>query len=144
MRRTTKKAVAISALTFSVLAIFAAGGYWEFLEYRWRAAYTGTLDSFKRAYDYRDADAIFFEPRYRDFEIANDNLRRVSQFALTPQSEASMLDSCGGELRTYREASQTELDDISLHARLGKPPADNPRDLTRRINKSMTDCLLKR
>lgn len=97
-------AVAIAALSGSG---YAALHFYRVHEYE--AAHAVALDALKRAYDYRDSGTLIFEPRWKDFQVADDEQRRLSLVGWREQIDAETLHTCGSELSTYRAA----VDDLS-------------------------------
>lgn len=131
-------------LTFTVviLVVLGAGGYagWRYYQrQRWNAARLETLDALSRAYEYRDAGTLLFEPRWKDFEVADDNLQRLSLFSSESFDDAELVRLCGDQLRTYRSAEDTAEQAVSLRT----DPKDSI-DLMKSIDKQIQGCLAKR
>ena len=95
-----KKWILVLAACVAVLS-GAAYGVWR---WQWHTAYLSALDAYRRAYDYRDASVLLYEPRLKDFETAEDELARLP----SPNPEASItseeLRQCADSLKHYRES----------------------------------------
>jgi hypothetical protein len=110
----------ISTLVISaVLGAAGFGGYRYYQIQQWNAAHGKALDALNRAYEYKDAGGALYESRWKDFEISDDDLQRLSQFSSEAQSEAEILRHCGDYLQMYRKegsdasGSVTDAEDSS-------------------------------
>ena len=53
----------VAFIAIVVLAGAGFGGYRIYQYRQWKVAYGSALDAFKRAYDYRDAGTLLYDPR---------------------------------------------------------------------------------
>ena len=107
----------------------------------WQAAYAEAMDAFKRVYDYRDAGALLFEPRLKDFQTADDRLQRMSLIDYKTQADAEILHLCGQNLITYRESVRTTSEALKL-GKAGLKNAESSLELQKSIDKGMAQCLI--
>ncbi|MGA2887401.1 MAG: hypothetical protein ABSE51_05065 [Terracidiphilus sp.] len=134
-------------LTFVAIAVALGGiGYaWYRIHQRqqWREAYGDALDAFKRAYDYRDAGVLLFEPRLKDFQTADDRLQRMSQIDYKTQGDAEILHLCGDEIGTYRDESRIIREALEL-GKAGLKNAESAMESQKSVDKEMAQCLSAR
>jgi hypothetical protein len=127
----------------TVLSGLTYGVYRLHERQQWQAAYGEALDAFKRAYDYRDAGTLLFEPRLKDFQVADDRLQRLSLIDYKTQSDAEILHLCGQNLLSYRESERTASESLDL-GKAGLENAESTLELQKSIDKSMAQCLIAR
>ncbi len=111
----------VAFIAIVVLAGAGFGGYRIYQYRQWKVAYGSALDAFKRAYDYRDAGTLLYDPRLRDFETAKDALERLPVMTEDAVLSKENLRICANELETYRRMAQVNSDSASLGA---KPDLD--------------------
>jgi hypothetical protein len=108
-----------------VLAIVGYGGYRLYQYQEWKAAYGKALDAYKRAYDYRDAGTLLYEPRRKDFDAAMDDLERQPIPGSYAGIDRNLLRYCGDDLEIYRQDMRL-LDRLDLKQ---TPKAEIDRDM---------------
>ena len=133
MNRIASRKLIIGAL---LIVVLAASGGWRYLNYReWSAAYAVAHDSFSRAWEYKDAGTLVFEPRWKDFEVAIDKLHRVGHVGEEQEIKTASMVNCGDELHLYRE--------VGAHAdeaiRAGRSP-DTYLNIQVKIRSSVVAC----
>jgi hypothetical protein len=114
---------------------------------QWIEARLRTVDALNRAYEYRDAGVLLYEPRWKDFEVAADELQRLSLNEFD-KADAQTLRICGDDLTQYRKDAARAGESIAL-ARDSSPTlarkfADNARrflDLQREADKTFHECV---
>jgi hypothetical protein len=143
-----KKWIFLAAI---VLAAVGYGGYRLYEYHEWKTAYGRALDALHRAYEYKEAGVLLYEPRRKDFEVADDQLQRLSQFSVEAQSDANILHYCGEELRMYRNEGADASDALASAedstGTLRKEFLDNSQqflDLQRSLDKEIQHCLAAR
>jgi len=132
----------ILASLVGIIILFSAAyiGYRIYQRQQWNESYAEALDAFKRAYDYRDAGTLLFEPRWKDFEVAEDHLQRMSQIDYKTESEVSILRSCGDELQSYRGLGRTASDALAnRYSHLVESTAASQREIERNISHCLAD-----
>jgi hypothetical protein len=73
-----------------------------------REAYGSAVDAFNRAFEYRDAGVLLYEPRWKDFQTAEDSFRRMDGAAGFIHPDWPRLEDCGHLLEIYRDYSEKE------------------------------------
>ncbi len=110
------------------------GGYRLYEYQEWKSDYGKALDAYKRAYDYRDAGVLLYEPRLKDFDTAMDALERLPVLSEDAVSSKGKLRICAGDIDEYRK-----IDDMNLETiRLGRTP---DLDLEYSVEKSAGSCI---
>lgn len=107
----------------------------------WKQAYGDAQDAFRRAYDYKDAGALLYEPRLKDFQAADDRQRRISLVDSETQDDAESLHFCGGELATYREEGDAGLDAARISGPLGDKIVAGYIEMEKSADSEMQKCL---
>jgi hypothetical protein len=105
--------VIVGAMVFGGLGYLA---YSQWRHHEFSTAYIEAKEAFSRAWEYKDAGDLFFEPRWKDFETAEDKLARIGAFRTGDQFRRSGLSNCGDELKLYRAAGDVmhTADDADL------------------------------
>ena len=83
-------------------------GYRQHRKAELREAYGNAVDAFNRAYEYRDAGSLLYEPRWKDFQVAMDSFWREPGAASFAHPDWPNLSDCGHLLELYRNYSAIE------------------------------------
>ncbi len=120
------------------LAAVTYGGYNLYEYHEWKVAYVKALDAYKRAYDYRDAGTLLYEPRRKDLDAAMDDLERQPLPVYYSDHKRAMLRICVGGVSLYRETANVNLE----LSRLGKiPDMANQRSIEKDAGSCIVDAI---
>jgi hypothetical protein len=95
-------------LAVALVAAASYGAYWYYQGATWKHGYIKASDAFKRAFNDRDAELVVYDPEWRDYKIASDELSHIKAPNRVEQARAEMLQECAARLIDYRDGASTE------------------------------------
>jgi len=74
---------------------------------KWNSAYQRARDAYKRASEYKNSGTLLYEPRFKDFEVALDDLNATEKPDRVSEGLSIDLTTCKIELVSFRDSNES-------------------------------------